>query len=60
MVKINHLAFIMDGNGRWAKQRGLLRTQGHYAGLKAMKNIIQSCYELKIKTISFYAFSTEN
>lgn len=50
----------MDGNGRWAKARGLSRTTGHYYGLKAMKEIIRSVYELEIKSVSFYAFSLEN
>lgn len=60
MNKLSHIAFIMDGNGRWAKARGLSRTTGHYYGLKAMKEIIRSVYELEIKSVSFYAFSLEN
>lgn len=60
MQTVNHIAFIMDGNGRWAKHRGLPRTKGHFQGLKAMKDIINACYELQIKSVSFYAFSLEN
>lgn len=55
-----HLAFIMDGNGRWAQKRLLPRKAGHRAGVIAVKNIIESAYELKLKYITFYAFSTEN
>lgn len=57
---IKHIAFIMDGNGRWAKQRNKPRTFGHKNGLVAMKNIVKACLELNIECISFYAFSTEN
>ncbi len=60
MNKLNHIAFIMDGNGRWAKKQNKPRTFGHQKGLKAMKNIINSCLELNIPCISFFAFSTEN
>ena len=60
MVKPNHIAFIMDGNGRWAKSKGLSRLIGHNKGLEAMKEIIKVCLDEKIKSISFFAFSTEN
>lgn len=60
MNNLNHLAFIMDGNGRWAKQHGLQRINGHNKGLKAMKEIINECLSLNIPTITFFAFSTEN
>ena len=50
----------MDGNGRWAKKRGLPRVMGHRAGMKAVKEIIKSCRELGIKYLTLYAFSSEN
>jgi undecaprenyl diphosphate synthase len=55
-----HVAVIMDGNGRWAKKRGMRREFGHRAGRKAVKKIVESCAELKIKNLTLYAFSTEN
>lgn len=55
-----HIAFIMDGNGRWAKKRGLTRTYGHREGAKTLKKLIKSLEELGIKYATFYAFSTEN
>jgi undecaprenyl diphosphate synthase len=55
-----HIAFIMDGNGRWAKERLLPRSAGHTAGVYALKRVIQSAYELGIRCVTFYAFSTEN
>ncbi|WP_203935774.1 isoprenyl transferase [Planosporangium mesophilum] len=55
-----HVAIIMDGNGRWAKQRGLPRTAGHTAGEAAMFDVVQGALELGIRHISIYAFSTEN
>lgn len=60
MNKLNHLAIIMDGNGRWAKQRNLSRINGHKNGLIVMKKIINKSLELNIPSISFFAFSTEN
>ncbi len=56
----SHIAVIMDGNGRWAKKRGLPRVMGHRAGMKAVKEIIKSCRELGIKYLTLYAFSSEN
>jgi undecaprenyl diphosphate synthase len=50
----------MDGNGRWAKQRGLIRTQGHLEGLKAAKRIVKAASDMGIKYLTLYAFSTEN
>jgi len=50
----------MDGNGRWARKRGLRREKGHQAGKKSVKKIIESCIELGIKYLTLYAFSTEN
>ena len=55
-----HIAFIMDGNGRWAKRRGKLRTYGHKIGAESMLAIIEHAKKLGIKIISFFAFSTEN
>ncbi|MBE0450179.1 MAG: isoprenyl transferase [Clostridia bacterium] len=55
-----HVAFIMDGNGRWAKKRGLPRLVGHNAGTETIKKIVKSSRNLGIGYITFYAFSTEN
>jgi len=55
-----HIAVIMDGNGRWAKKRGLPRVMGHRAGMKTVREVIKSCRELGIKYLTLYAFSTEN
>ena len=55
-----HIAFIIDGNGRWAKLRGLPRTAGHRQGVVAVKDTINNCYDLGIKEVSFFCFSTEN
>jgi undecaprenyl diphosphate synthase len=55
-----HLAIIMDGNGRWAKQQGLLRAFGHESGTKSVKTIIKTCAKLSIENLTLYAFSTEN
>ena len=55
-----HIGFIMDGNGRWAKEKGLSRADGYPAGLLALRRVIQRCNELGIEAISVYAFSTEN
>jgi len=56
----SHIAIIMDGNGRWAQERGLPRVSGHKAGVNALKEIIIACSDLNIKVLSLYAFSTEN
>lgn len=55
-----HLAIIMDGNGRWAKQKGFIRTIGHKNGSKTVKKIITECSRLGIEYLTLYAFSTEN
>lgn len=55
-----HIAMIMDGNGRWAKERGLKRTAGHEEGAKTVRKITQYCSEIGIKYLTLYAFSTEN
>ena len=57
---INHIAFIMDGNGRWAKKRGMPREYGHKAGVKAFERVLERCDEYGIKAVTFYVFSTEN
>ena len=56
----NHVAVVMDGNGRWAKQRGLPRTAGHEAGEKALFDVVQGAIQIGVKELSAYAFSTEN
>lgn len=56
----NHIAFIMDGNGRWAKKRALPRTVGHKAGTENLKKILRYCRDIGVKETTFYAFSTEN
>jgi undecaprenyl diphosphate synthase len=55
-----HLSIIMDGNGRWAKQKGLLRAMGHENGTKSVKATIEACAKLGIEFLTLYAFSTEN
>ena len=61
MTKLNHLGIIVDGNGRWAKERGLSRSEGHKAGAEALKNIILYLSREKlVKFLSLYVFSTEN
>ena len=55
-----HLSIIMDGNGRWAKQKGLLRAMGHENGTKSVKATIEACARLGIEFLTLYAFSTEN
>jgi len=56
----NHVAIIMDGNGRWAQQRGLPRLEGHRAGVKTLRSVIDCLDEYQIKYLTLYAFSTEN
>ncbi len=55
-----HVGIIMDGNGRWATGKGLIRTSGHKAGATTLKNIFKTCVNLKIPVLTIYAFSTEN
>ena len=55
-----HLAIIMDGNGRWAKQKGLLRAFGHENGTKSVRTTVETCAKLGIENLTLYAFSTEN
>ena len=60
MSSLQHLAIIMDGNGRWAKERGLPRMMGHQEGVKVAREIIKHCAYLKIPFVTLYVFSTEN
>ena len=55
-----HVALVMDGNGRWAKARGLPRVQGHHRGAQRLRDIVKSCPELGIRYLTVFAFSTEN
>jgi undecaprenyl diphosphate synthase len=55
-----HIAIIMDGNGRWAKEKGQDRLYGHYHGVESVRNIVEACAELGIGYLTLYAFSTEN
>lgn len=55
-----HIAIIMDGNGRWAKERGQDRVYGHHEGVLSVRNIVNACGEIGIKYLTLYAFSTEN
>lgn len=56
----NHIAIVMDGNGRWAKKRLLPRTMGHHAGVKATRKIIEYCVNNNIEALTLFAFSSEN
>ena len=56
----SHVAFIMDGNGRWAKKRGMPREYGHKFGAESFRKVMKYCLELGIKATTFYVFSTEN
>lgn len=56
----NHVAIIMDGNGRWAAARGLPRLEGHRAGTENLRRVIRACVEFNVKYLTIYAFSTEN
>ena len=58
--RLSHIAFIMDGNGRWANKRGLPRKVGHKYGAEAFEKTVNNCFSLGIKTVTVYAFSTEN
>ncbi|WP_299337363.1 isoprenyl transferase [uncultured Psychroserpens sp.] len=56
----HHVAIIMDGNGRWAKQKGMLRVIGHENGTKSVRDVVEASAEIGIKNLTLYAFSTEN
>ena len=55
-----HIAIIMDGNGRWARERGLPRRDGHRAGAESVREVVEGCRELGVKFLTLYAFSSEN
>jgi undecaprenyl diphosphate synthase len=55
-----HVAIIMDGNGRWAKERGLPRLEGHRAGAESVREVMEACIELGVEYLTLYAFSSEN
>jgi undecaprenyl diphosphate synthase len=55
-----HIAIIMDGNGRWAKERGLPRLEGHCAGAESVREVMEACIELGVEYLTLYAFSSEN
>ncbi|MGC8853192.1 MAG: polyprenyl diphosphate synthase, partial [Hydrogenobacter sp.] len=55
-----HIAVIMDGNGRWAKKRGLPRISGHYEGVKRAEELVDTCLQLGVKYLTLFTFSTEN
>ncbi len=59
-LNLNHIAIIMDGNGRWAKDKGMDRIFGHKEGAKSAKKVIEACSDLNINYLTLYAFSTEN
>lgn len=58
--RLKHIAFIMDGNGRWATSRGLSREMGHVEGAKAFERVVKYCGDIGVKFVTVYAFSTEN
>ncbi|MBQ7982967.1 MAG: di-trans,poly-cis-decaprenylcistransferase [Clostridia bacterium] len=58
--RLQHIAFIMDGNGRWAKKRGMPREYGHSVGAKTFESVIRYCGDIGIRVVTVYAFSTEN
>ena len=60
IVVPKHVAIIMDGNGRWAKSKGLARNEGHRRGVESVREIVEVCQELQISYLSLYCFSTEN
>lgn len=60
LVMPAHMAIVMDGNGRWARRRGLPRIAGHYEGRRATKRVVEACKDLGVGALSLYAFSTEN
>ena len=60
MNKINHIAIIMDGNGRWGKKKGKSRNFGHINGIKVIEKLVKDSIKIKIPIITFYTFSTEN
>ena len=55
-----HIAIIMDGNGRWAKEKGFMRVFGHENGTKSVRTTVETCVDLGVENLTLYAFSTEN
>ena len=60
MNRLNHIAFIMDGNGRWGKNKGKSRNFGHLNGVETVKDVVKNSIKLKIPIVTFYVFSSEN
>ena len=60
MNKLNHIAFIMDGNGRWGKRKKKTRNFGHFRGVETVKKVVKNCIKLKVPVLTFYVFSSEN
>jgi undecaprenyl diphosphate synthase len=60
MIIPRHIAYIMDGNGRWAQERGMPRTAGHRAGINKIEHVLRICHDLKIEVVSAFGWSTEN
>ena len=60
MNKLNHIAFIMDGNGRWGEKKNKGRNYGHLKGLETVKKVVKNSIKLKIPIITFFVFSSEN
>jgi undecaprenyl diphosphate synthase len=60
MTPPRHIAIIMDGNGRWAKERGLSRVRGHEEGAESVREVLRACGEIGVEYLTLYAFSTEN
>ncbi len=60
MNKLNHIAFIMDGNGRWGRKKKKGRNFGHLKGVETVKKVVKNCIKLKIPILTFYVFSSEN
>ena len=60
MNKLNHVAFIMDGNGRWGKKRNKSRNFGHLKGVETVKKVVETSLKIKIPVLTFYVFSSEN
>ncbi|MFQ6113660.1 MAG: polyprenyl diphosphate synthase, partial [bacterium] len=56
----DHIAIIMDGNGRWARKKNLPRVEGHREGINSVREVVKACGELKVKYLTLYTFSTEN
>ncbi|MHC4182518.1 MAG: undecaprenyl diphosphate synthase family protein, partial [Planctomycetota bacterium] len=56
----NHIAIIMDGNGRWARRKGFIRVRGHEEGVKSVREITTECAKMHIGQLTLYAFSNEN